>query len=68
MKHEAAVRNVLATMHEPWMNDSDKAEFDAIMIDRFGEQLDASIETGVSNGYTPERQMEIAQTILKGLA
>jgi hypothetical protein len=56
MKHEKTIKRILAELHKPWMDESDKEQFDAEMIRQFGKQLDADIETGIANGYTAEQQ------------
>jgi hypothetical protein len=68
MKHEQTIRRLIAELHQPWMNDADKSEFDAMMIEKFGDKLDADIEAGIANGYTIDQQAEIVRNIFKELS
>ncbi len=65
MKHELLVKRMLTELHEPWMDDTDKSEFDAEVMRQFGAQLDSDIETGISNGFTEEQQEGIARSLLR---
>lgn len=65
MKHEALAKRMFAELHEPWMDNFDKAEFDAEMMRQFGAQIDADIDAGVANGFTEEQQECIARSLLR---
>lgn len=59
MKHEATIKLLLATMHEDWMDDADKAELENMIMSRFGDELSNSIDERIANGYSVETQVEL---------
>lgn len=65
MKHEQLVKRILTELHEPLMEDSDKAEFDSEMMRQFSTQLDSDIDTGISNGFTEEQQEKIVRSLFR---
>lgn len=67
MKHEQLVRRMLAELHESWMDEQDKADFDAEMIRQFGAQLDADIDTGIASGFTGEQQECIVRALFRAM-
>lgn len=67
MKHEKLARRLFAELHEFWMDDQDKAEFDAEMMRLFGAQLDIDIEAGIANGFTDEQQENMARSLLRAM-
>lgn len=70
MKHEATITYIFALFHEPWMSDTDKIGMNALLLRMMNvtmEELDAQIEVGVSNGYSPEEQAALARKMLAPL-
>lgn len=67
MKHELLVKRMLTELHEPWMDDQDKAEFDAEVMRLFGAQLDADIDAGIANGFTESQQEGIVSSLWRAL-
>lgn len=65
MKHEQLVKRILTELHEQWMDDFDKAEFDAEIMRLFGAQLDSDIDNGIANGYTEEQQEGIVRSLFR---
>ena len=63
MKHNSTIRKFVASLHESWMNDADKAAFDAEVIGKFGAQLDQAIDQGISNGYSEKQQLDLITKI-----
>jgi len=64
MKHEETIRNILAALHQPWMDEEDKREFDEKMLALHGAEMDARLDEGIKNGYSLEQQKSLALAII----
>lgn len=56
---------ILTELHQSWMDDQDKADFDLEMMRQFGAQIDADIDVGISNGFTEQQQYGIIRSLLR---
>lgn len=65
MKYEAAFKQFLTALHEPWMDEKDKKAFDDEVIAECGAQVDKDIEVGISNGYSVEQQMAMCLEVIR---
>jgi len=67
IKHQNTINDFFDFLHEDWMNEKDKREFNNEVLKAMGKnlnQLDEEIEVGVKNGYSPERQMAIIREFI----
>lgn len=69
MKYKKEVEELLKELfYESWMNEDDWVEF-LEETQRIGgisiNDISKDIETGVKNGFSPERQIEILKQILR---
>lgn len=64
-KYESAIMKLLSEMHESWMDDDDKLEFNRAMLDHWGgiKHISDKIHAGVLSGHSVERQMEVASML-----
>ena len=64
--YESKIMELLSEMHESWMDENDKEEFDEEILKRVGgiQKLSDEIRVGVCNGYTVNYQMEICRKVI----
>jgi len=67
LKHGEVIKRIITTMHEPWMNDEDKAKLEAIILDRTGKDLDEALEDGIKEGISIEAQEQLLTAIMMKL-
>lgn len=60
LTHEDAIRQAFSTFHESWMTQEDRDKFDAVMLERYGAQLDRDLSIGLANGYAISEQIDLA--------
>lgn len=42
-KHGESIKRIISYMHEPWMGENDKREFDELMVRIHGKELDIAL-------------------------
>lgn len=68
LKHYDTIVASLSAMHQSWMSDDDKKEFNHVMVERFGMGLDAAIEDGINKGYKIDFQRELMSALIRRLS
>ena len=62
LKHGDTLYALLEPNFESWMSKADKLEYVILTLQSTGKtlnELDADVEVGVQNGYSPEEQIQI---------
>jgi len=65
LKYQKEIEEIVAELHQSWMNDAEKREFNRVVLRLYGKKLNDDIEAGVKAGHSVERQIEIAKETLK---
>ncbi len=59
MKYRPEIESALSVLHEDWIDDEDKRQFNDELIRKHFQNADQAIEVGIANGYSVEQQMKI---------
>ncbi len=70
LSHADAIWEIFGEFFEDWMDERDKLDFVDAMCAEIGitlQQMNDQIETGISNGYSVGKQIEICKIVLQKL-